>query len=305
MTTSEAASVVPREPYFWRRDIHRFANTVALETPTLTARVVSGGHYVNAQFKNKDSEFIGDLPEAKALVAVWYAMNEFFKVVDDIAIHAESACNIIAVVESCPVQDAVLDDETLEILANMKRSSYEEGVLYSSRQNLKHILDLLGRNAASVKGVLHGDEKVAIEERIDSHLAEAQAIYDAVDQLLRERSQVAKTPERLRKVALGSLIVAVERALEILSTLGRNVDDLPLPGDLKSRISGYETDYTAALSFLQEWRDHSDQRFGTRIKEMAEMLFQTCVDVSMLKDEAFQECRALGLQFFTRCGPVK
>lgn len=305
MTTSEAASVVSREPYFWRRDIHRFANTVALETPTLTARVLSGGHYVNAQFKNKDSEYIGDLPEAKALVAVWYAMNEFFKVVDDIAIHAESACNIIAVVESCPVQDAILDDETLAILANMKRSSYEEGVLYSSRQNLKHIVDLLGRNAASVKGVLHGDEKVAIEDRIDSHLAEAQAIYDSVDQILCERSQIAKTPERLRKVALSSLIVAVERALEVLSTLGRQVADLPLPGDLKSRISGYETDYTAALSFLQDWRDHSDQRFGTRMKEMAEMLFQTCVEVSMLKDEAFQECRALGLQFFTRGGPVK
>lgn len=305
MTTTEAASTGAREPYFWRRDIHRFANTVALETPTLSARVLTGGHYVNAQFKNKDREYIGDRPETKAIVAVWYAMNEFFKVVDDIAIHAESACNIIAAVENCPVQDAVLDEETLGIVANMKRSSYEEGVLYSSRLNLKHIVDLLGRNAASLKGVLHGDEKIAIEDRVDSHLAEAQAIYDSVDQLLRERSKVAKTPERLRKVALSSLIVAVERALEVLSSLNQSVADQPLPGDLKSRLSGYEADFVAARSFLSAWRDDSAQRFGTRMKEMAEMLFQTCVEVAKLKDEAFQECRALGLQFFTRGGPVK
>ncbi len=291
------------QPYKWLRDINRFEHTVAFSKTAASQPHDSLGLLLDRKFTTVGGDFIGDQPEVKAIVAVWYGANQFYGFLDEMKLQAEQTCNVIAALAGVARHDAVLDEETWTIVNNMQTGSFEATQLLSSIRALESVLIQNKRIAAGLGGVYRPAHKAKVEGRLNRFIAENEAMLQSFRGMLGDFA-LPQTAYQARQYVLSELILKVERALEYIAPMRRELQDAPLPEGFWQRIIDNEGAFYRARAQLKKWRDNPSQKFGSKMKEMAILLQNTCLDMARMKDDSYHACSKLGLRFFNRCGYV-
>ncbi|HEY9676635.1 MAG TPA: hypothetical protein V6C76_01440 [Drouetiella sp.] len=299
MTESDQFTTPPDNP----RRIHlgSYANTFAMTGIRDFQFGPSYGCYIDTTMTDCVTP-ISDVPAAKSMRAVWHAVNKFMRSGEELADLTEFACNTIAVVDTYKRHDDVVSDDDMRVISSMARTTEELSALENAHSDIKRIVSDMQIVLENFNGVLKGECKVNLQDRLERILKETIALKAETAGTIDARSSLPNTPYALRRVVMSELLLRFDTVIEQLSPLNTKEVLLELPSDIAERIKKDVTTFQAGRSRLRKWRDNPSQKFGSRFKEFTEVVDATICDVGQLKNEMFDLGKAIGARFYNRGG---
>lgn len=305
MCTNAPAEQTNTNQFRWRRDLHRYEHTIAFEVDEAGGNYDSYGHFLDRTFITEAGEYIGDKADVQVAAAVWHAANDFHKFFGAFRRQAEQTCNVIAALDGVKRHDVVLDEETWAIVDNMQSGSVEQNALDFAITDLRrNVLERLKWNADRLRDVFRPALKDKVEGRLERLIAEQKAMLHSFEEIMTDLG-LPQSAYQVRQYVLSQMIVYVEKALEIITPLRRELKDAAVPDGWLKRIVDNEAIFFRARAQLKKWRDNPSQKFGGKMKEMAILLVKTNNDMAELKDPSYHAISKLGARFFTRCGRAR
>lgn len=242
--------------------------------------------------------------ERLAMKTLWHGLNKIATRFDSLRSSARKAHCVIKLVDNVKRHDCELDEEMSDALAKLFGVSVHQSAVICSRELLCEAVERIEQAKSMLDGKLHKEQKVRLEDKLARYLEEGVRILEVMDQVTDE-FDITYKPFSVRRQVFTELLLAIERMLDEVNSMRRDLDGSAISVEIHRRICVNETTIKGWRKQIKKWRDNPTQRFKDRVKTCTFDLMRICHDFAQLKEECYQECLTIGLTFVDRCNRIR
>lgn len=240
--------------------------------------------------------------KAASSSAVFHALKALIRVMDSLNQSFQSLERRLNLVDAVPHHDTCLDDA---VLNDVYQNWHTGGAFRDGERALTvSIREIEGALANNISGVLLGELKVKLEDRLTRHLEEAKALRDAFV-ASRDQPFLPRQPHKIRQYFLSSLLLALSpfvmefQSARKLSDAQENLDPL-----VRERLLSLETKLFRLRSAVSECRDNPSQKMGKKLAEWVHEFTSIVDTITVVKMRLMHEMLRCGITFHGRCNQI-
>ncbi len=243
----------------------------------------------------------GDPQQREDLKSCWFRLNRILPPNDRLFRQLHAACEATQLIDGLPRHDAEISEEDIARIAAIHFLRETPHAVFSVAQELKHINECAARAVTKITGVLRGQKKALLSDRLtrlSDEIEELEALFKAEQA---EQAILPRQPYQLRQLILAELVISIEAMLSELTPLRQALHGSSYA--LGETIRCHEARLFWWRRKIKKLRDNPSQRQTATLLAAKEELTVICRDFAALKDRCFHDCKEFGYAFFDRGGP--
>lgn len=263
-----------------------------------------GTYLSNTEVLQPDPVRTSSVEERQALRTLWYCLNNIAARFDCLRLSARSAHFVVKLVDNVKRHDCELDKEVSDKLRMFFGMTLHQSAVLNSQALFCEAIERLDQAKFKLNGKLRKEQKVRLEDRLQRYLDEGTRIIHVMDEIVQEFN-LPNQPFSVRRQVLTELLLSLESMLDLVTSMRKKLDGLPVLLAWDRQIRCNEADLRNWRKQIKKWRDNPTQRFKNKVKICTFDLVRICHDLADLREECYQECLIVGMSFNDRCHKLR
>ena len=252
-------------------------------------------------FCSNDSRTHRELgPNSNTYFVLYKAMGLVAGQVNGLEFSCDMAQRRLSLLENLPRHDVTIDDETWKAISDLRYDAI--GASFDSIQrDLKLCVNHIQQAAQSTRGLFKAELKVKVEDRIQRHKRDTEALMAELNQLADEH-QVPRQPYLIRQATLSAVLVDFAGTVEMSREFRNTLDPNGIHNQARAALTEQEAVVLRLKIPLAKWRDNPSQKMGDTLQDTREQLLAVVDELRKHQAAALYECKLAGVVIYNRAG---